>query len=415
MLKKTNKIKIVFVLPLMSARGVEKSLIELLDILSMNKDRLDVTVMLVEKTGDFLNLIPNWVKVEELPIPDDLRIEVNNITYCTDKIKKAIKQMKIGKALGIVYRRKRKIDPSGGLSYSLHELSKTDYYDIAVCYHIHCPFLIRYVEKNIPSKCKIAWIHNDFKTTGFKVKNYRDSFKNYDRIYGVSQQIIDEFIDIIPECKDKTKLFLNIIPKNKIIEKALEYYPDEFVECKRLNLPILLSVGNLTSQKGYDVAVDVAKILKERNVKFKWFVIGDGEDREKIQGDIEAGKIQNEMILLGLRLNPYPYMKGCDLFILTSKHEGFGLVLAEAKALCRPVITTDVAGAREQFVNGQNGIICSHVSTDIADAIENLINSNNKRKLMTNVLREENKINDENPFASNIGLKDFWNIIENLE
>jgi glycosyltransferase involved in cell wall biosynthesis len=271
------------------------------------------------------------------------------------------------------------------------------------------------VEKNIPSNRKIAWIHNDFKTTGFQIQNYRYSFKNYDRIYGVSQQVIDEFIDIIPECKDKTRLFLNIIPKNKIIEKASEYYPDEFVECKLSKKPILLSVGNLTSQKGYDVAVEVAKILKERNVRFKWFIIGDGDDREKIQGEIEKGKIQNEMILLGSKLNPYPYMKECDLFILTSKHEGYGLVLAEAKTLCRPVVTTDVAGAREQFVNGQNGIICNHSATDIADEIEELLNSKDKRELMTLALEDEIKTNNENPFTSNAGLNDFWNIIENIK
>jgi glycosyltransferase involved in cell wall biosynthesis len=78
------------------------------------------------------------------------------------------------------------------------------------------------------------------------------------------------------------------------------------------------------------------------------------------------------------------------------------------------VVTTNVGGADEQFVNGKNGIICSHSVADIANAIEELLSSKDKRDLITLALKEENKINNENPFTSNIGLKDFWNIVEKI-
>ena len=188
----------------------------------------------------------------------------------------------------------------------------------------------------------------------------------------------DEFISILPEYKEKTDIIYNIVPIDEIIERANEEDTPEYNNVSENNL-IFLSVGRLEYQKGYDLAVRVCKKLVEKELKFKWFILGDGSERRKIEKEIENQELQNTMFILGIKMNPYPYFKNCDIYIQTSRHEGYVTTVTEAKVFNRPIICTDVSGAREQIEDGVTGFVVDFNIDEIVEKIYLLSKDNSLR------------------------------------
>lgn len=120
----------------------------------------------------------------------------------------------------------------------------------------------------------------------------------------------------------------------------------------------LLSIGRLDPQKGFDLGIKVAENLYTAGYPIKYYIIGDGWCRSQLEMQIAQSKAaENCVTLLGKQLNPYPYIKACDIYFQPSRHEGFGIAVAEARAFCKPIVVTDFAGAREQLKDGQTGLI----------------------------------------------------------
>ena len=148
-------------------------------------------------------------------------------------------------------------------------------------------------------------------------------------------------------------VFYNVINNQKIIDAAE----------RETNLPYnkqkinILTVGRLTEQKGIDIAVRAAHLLKKRNISFEWFVIGEGRDHKKLLKLIRQKNVEDCFFLLGRKDNPYPYMKNCTLYVQPSRHEGFGLTLFEARLLKRPVIATNLPAFQEQIIDKKNGLL----------------------------------------------------------
>ena len=173
--------KIIFFLPQMLGRGVEKSFLTL--IKKLPKEEYDISVYFVEKRGEFLPLIPKWVHVGEIPMDDTVRFDASHDVSTKNKIIRSLKKGRFAEACGIFYRKAIKKDPLGGFTCVFEKLPKLEgEYDLAVCYHLHNPFLIRYVVKAVNAKKRIAWIHNDFETTGFPIARYENDLLLYDRI-----------------------------------------------------------------------------------------------------------------------------------------------------------------------------------------------------------------------------------------
>lgn len=117
------------------------------------------------------------------------------------------------------------------------------------------------------------------------------------------------------------------------------------------------TLGRLSAEKGQDIIPEVAKLLKDDGIKFKWFLIGDGNLRTRIENDIEQYNLQNYIFLLGTKINPYPYLKESDIFVQTSVYEGECISLQEAKILCLPIVATNFTGTNEQLEAGNLGIV----------------------------------------------------------
>ncbi|MEH6892453.1 glycosyltransferase [Bacillus sp. JJ864] len=164
----------------------------------------------------------------------------------------------------------------------------------------------------------------------------------------------------------------------------------------------ILTVGRITSQKGQDIIPHILMKLKSKGYNIRWYCIGDGESRLKLGSMIKKYDLAEYLVLLGTKNNPYPYIKQCDIYVQPSRHEGYCISLAEARALNKPIVTTDFVGAREQIENGQDGLITRFDESTIYSAIEKLISNkalcamfrSNLNKKSVNTTAEINKIYD---------------------
>lgn len=362
--------KIVFFVQWMLCGGVENALISLsTKLVDMGNE---VTIYVIRKKGDFINKVPKTIQLLEIPMDNQLRNRIPvggtkvTIRECLEKkeylnvIKFSIKH-KLGKT------------PFAELNIRLDQIPDLkEKYDIAVNFHMHSPFLVWYLSERVLADKKFTWIHNDFTTTKYEVQLLKKYLNGVDRFFAVSQKLKDEFLEAVPEYTSKTEVALNIVPVAKIVEKSDAFFPDEYKLSNNNTLKIL-TVGRLEEQKGYDLAVEVCRNLKENGFNFNWYVLGEGTLRNDLIKSIKRNNIEDCFFILGNKMNPYPYFKYCDIYVQTSRHEGYVTTVTEAKLFNKPIITTDVSGAREQIKDGINGEISLISADDITSRLKKLM------------------------------------------
>ncbi len=232
--------------------------------------------------------------------------------------------------------------------------------------------------KNIEKTKKIAWVHNDIKLVfgkGIKarLKNYIDKtvYKKYDLIIFVSKDNQKSFNNVYGN-KFNEKVIYNYIDKDRVLRESKEKINNEIynkaiqkkVNQKNKKDVVLLSVCRLSKQKGLDRLIKIHKRLIDEGINNKIFVIGEGEERNKLEKIIEKYDVSSSFFLLGKIKNPYPYIKMCDIFILASYYEGYGMVIEEAKILNKKIIITETA-AKEAVNNYSNAVIVKNNEEDI--------------------------------------------------
>lgn len=119
----------------------------------------------------------------------------------------------------------------------------------------------------------------------------------------------------------------------------------------------LLSVGRFSEAKNYDNVPDICRRLRAEKLDVKWFLIGFGGDEALIRQRIAEAGMQDHVIILGKRSNPYPYIKACDIYVQPSRYEGKSVTVREAQMLCKPVVVTDYPTAQSQIQHGVDGVI----------------------------------------------------------
>src|SRR5690606_2732521 len=140
-----------------------------------------------------------------------------------------------------------------------------------------------------------------------------------------------------------------------------------------------LSVSRLDKGKGFEEALEAFIEAQNEISNIRWFIIGGGNEEKRIREIINRRKVKN-VKLLGYKKNPYPYMRECDVFFHPSKYEGFGLVIAEAKILNKPILVTNFPGVNGQITNYETGLIVSFEKTDIKRGIVEISKDANLRK-----------------------------------
>ena len=347
--------------------GIEKSLISLVN--SFDKSKYKVTVFLMEYGGELIDEIPKDVSVNIIPSINDTVVK---------RIKRGLKDKDLFQALSIAYysilTKLTKKSYKGAYYYSKILNKPKETYDLAISYYTPLGFPTGYVVNNIKSKKKIAFIHGDmdqYKNIKY-LKNivymYKKYYGKYDKIFCVSKDAQKKFIKYFPTLETKVDIFFNILNNTEIKAKSLECgFNDNFNGIR------IVTVGRLSEEKCQILIPKLVKRLVDDNFNIKWYCIGDGESRKEIENMIEQFNIHKELILLGTQSNPYSFIKNSDIYVQTSKHEGYCITLAEAKLLAKPIITTDFVGAREQIENGKNGIIVNFSEDELYESIKKLI------------------------------------------
>lgn len=226
-----------------------------------------------------------------------------------------------------------------------------------------------FLADKIKADKKASFVHIDYERAGYLPIMDRDSYTRIDRVFAVSNEVQKKFVQIHPECADKTFLFRNIINTWGIRERAQQgpAFTDAYSGYR------LLTIGRLTYQKGYDIAVDAFALLRKRGVDARWYIIGEGPERLAIERLIKEHGVEGGFVLLGERDNPYPYLKACDLYVHATRFEGKSVAVEEAQVLGKPILASDCTGNREQVIPGVDGILFELTAQNLAHELEKLL------------------------------------------
>lgn len=377
--------KILFMCINMNIGGTEKALLNMLN--EIDNSRYDITLFMLEEYGSFLSQIPSYVNIKFLNNYDDIKPFIQDPPQLLAK--KLIKNKKYIKSFNTLISysiSKITKNPKYYYKYILKKYNKLDEeYDIAVAYAGPMDFITYFILNKIKAKKKVQWIHFDITkihfNKAFAIKNY----KKFDKVFVVSEEAKDKLLNSIPLLKEKVEVFFNIMSSDLIkrMSKNDKSFDDKFNGLR------ILTVARLTNQKGQDITIPILKRLLDEGYNLKWYCIGEGINREKYIKQIRSLNIENNYILLGNKLNPYPYMKDCDIYVQPSRFEGYCITLAEARCFNNPVITTNFVGANEQIKHEVTGLICNISEEEIYKALKRLLDDKGLFNNIKNNLEKE--------------------------
>ena len=366
----TDNLRILIMIDSLTCGGAEKSLVSLLPFLA--KRDYDITLMVVKEGGLFERYMPGNINFKVFPYKPtffrrvshslDIRLHCKRKTHGAELYWKNI----------------------GQFFPPLKER-----YDVAIAYQQGFPTF--YIAEKVNAKRKLCWINADLKSAGYSSKFCKPFYEKFDHVAAVSETLKNEIV--IPlYCNDTKRVFtcLDILNEKMIRKMADEYIP--FINSKKWNI---VTVGRLVEPKGYDLAIGAAEILMNKGIDFVWHFVGGGALFDKLQQDIKDKDLQNHVILEGEQINPYPFMKAADIYVQTSRFEGFGMTIGEAKILSRPVISTNFPVVYNQINDGENGIVVEMSASSIAAGVLRLISDDTlRRKLIDAVSAEHNSTAD---------------------
>ena len=341
--------KIIFGITSLTLGGAERVLVDMVNQLS---DTFDITIFTIYGKGELEKSLNNRIKIKRI----------------FDKpYKELTKVEKISIPLKILCFQKQ-----------YYKKYIQGDYDIEISF-LEGPITRLFSTKNRNTK-KIAWIHNDIsKVYGndlkakLKLTIDKRIYNKYEKLIFVSKDNKEVFDIRYPNMKPTEEVIYNYIDPQKVIEKAKEKIDFSF-DNKQMNF---LTVARLVEQKGIDRLIRIHKELIANHFNNKFYIIGDGPEREKLEKLIKDEHLQETFFLLGAKENPYPYIKQANMFCLLSKFEGYGMVLEEAKILNKPIIITNTA-AREAVKNYKNAVIVENDEHEIYNKLKYIIENNTK-------------------------------------
>ena len=353
-----NKPRIFIAMHYMEIGGAETALVGLLN--ALDPARVDVDLFLYDHRGEMMQFIPKWVNL--LP-------QIPKYSVLERPIVELVKRGFWGIAAGRlwakclsqkVYKRSgSKLENNGGLdkmskctSPLLPKINPSMTYDLAIS------FLTphRIVAEKVKAKKKIAWIHTDYTRVWVDAEEELKVWQKYDYVASISGDVTNTFLQVFPSLAPKIVEIENILSPTFVRKRAELEEVDK--EIRHEGAITLLSVGRFSDAKNYDNVPDICKhLINEIKLNIKWYIIGYGGDEALIRQKIKGADMEEHVILLGKRSNPYPYIKACDIYVQPSRYEGKSVTVREAQMLCKPVVVTNYPTAPSQIRSGIDGVI----------------------------------------------------------
>lgn len=342
------KLKMLIAYPAMMIGGSTTSLLSILSLLDYG--RYDVDLLLNRNTGELLDKLPPQVRL----LPPALKYPGRRSGL--------LRRLLSPRYLWVYWQSRRISRRSGVAIHGPQYLEMKDVeffreipdeYDVAVAFleGDRCKFVARHVN----AKRKIAWIHVNYRDSGFDPDYDRSTMAAFDRIVLVSDDCKRAFDEAFPELRERTCVIENILSAEVIRARAAEVC-DYQVPQNRINLVTTCRI-NFRS-KGLDRVISAWSRLSREGVRgLRWHIIGDGCDMPKLRDMIDSAGLQDDIHLLGMQTNPYKFMRAMDLFFLPSRWEGKPMAVTEAFMLGLPALVTEYSSAREQVRDGIDGMI----------------------------------------------------------
>ena len=351
--------------------GAERSLIGLLD--ALDPTEWDTELFLLRHEGELMAHIPAHIRL--LP-------EVPAYTVLARPMKTVLKEghllltatRMLGKVAARRFDKNQDYTESGvSLEYShkftcplMPPIAPEKTYDVAVSFLTPHYF----VAQKVQAKKKIAWIHTDYSRVQVDVASETKMWGAYDRIASISDAVTASFLKTFPALAEKIVLIENILPETLIRQQAEAFAVEDEMPGKGIRL---LSIGRYCTAKNFDNVPEICAKLCASGLDVYWYIIGFGGDEALIQRKIAEAGMQEQVILLGKKDNPYPYIKACDLYVQPRRYEGKSVTVREAQLLGKPVVITRYATSDSQLEDGMDGVIVPMDNAGCAEGIEALL------------------------------------------
>lgn len=388
------KKKILFVSHALELGGAERSLIGLLD--AIDPQQYDVDLFLLRHEGELMAAIPKHVHL--LP-------QVPAYTVLARPMKETLLEGHIlltgarlaGKLAARRVARKNGHPDSGvALEYShkftcpwMPKIQPDKEYDLAISFLTPHYF----VAKKVNAKKKIAWIHTDYSKVQVDIPSETAMWGAYDHIASISSAVTDSFIKVFPSLKEKVVLIQNILPERLVRQQANAFSAE--AEMPEDGSVRLLSIGRFCTAKNFDNVPDICAKLLHMGLDVKWYILGYGGDEELIRQKIIEAGMEEHVILLGKKENPYPYIKACDLYAQPSRYEGNCVTVREAQMLGKPVVITRYATSASQLEDGVDGVIVPMDNAGCAAGIADLLRDPARMAYLSHTCRSRDYSNQQ--------------------
>ena len=363
--------KLLFVINTLGYGGAERAMLDLFE--AIKNESYDISLFVLTGQGELICELPSHIHL--------LNQNYSDISVLTDEgrkqLIKSVLQAGIGKGLfvrrfgylikNLVQMIDQKHVQADKLCWRILADGAPVFpqeYDLAVAYLEGGSTY--YVADHVRAKKKVAFVHIDYVQAGYNRSLDQGCYEKFDRIFTVSDEVKESFLKVYPEYQYKVSVFNNLINRSRIEKMSLEGegYEDHFSGYR------ILTIGRLAQQKRYDLAIETMKLLKQKtDVPVRWYVLGEGELRNKLEGMIRKYGLQNDFILEGVKTNPFPYYRNCDLYVHATGYEGKSIAIQEAQVLGKAVLATDCTGNREQIRPGIDGRLCALDPDVISDEI----------------------------------------------
>lgn len=394
----SRKKKILFVINTLSAAGAEMSFLELLRQIGGEQYEIYLYVLLAQ--GELRSRLPEYVHLlnrhyEERSVlsQSGKRHMIRMVLFSALRRGTFVRELPylIRTFCGMVKRKRILLDKLlwQVLARGADRSPKT--YDLAVAYLEGGSAY--YVADYVQAKSKAAFIHIDYARAGYTRAIDRACYVKYDHIFTVSQEGQEAFLAAYPQLSGKISLFRNPLSRETLVQKSHEPIMDDL--WRTYDGKKLLTVGRLNPQKAYEVAIETMRGLKEAGVRARWYVLGEGDERGRLEALLLEYGLQEDFLLLGAVDNPYPYYADCDLYVHATRYEGRSVAIQEAQALGAAVLASDCSGNREQITDGEDGILVALEPDLIREQIMRLLSDDELRELLGRRAKEKPTIYPE--------------------
>lgn len=369
----------------MELGGAEISLIGLLQALDYSK--YDVDLFIYSHQGELMQFIPKEVNL--LP-------EIPAYAYIERSMKEALLA---GHVRLVLARLKAKwafrqyLKKSGAQNSSaifqyisnavtpiLPSLYQYGEYDLAISFLT--PHNI--VLEKVKAKKKACWIHTDYSTIDVNAEIELPIWSGFDHVVAISDEAKKAFLNVFPSLEHKTMVMENILSSQFVRKRAEEFDISNELAGNHIKL---LSVGRFCEAKNYDNVPYICRRIVGQGINVRWYLIGFGGDEQLIRQKIVEAGVEEDVIILGKKSNPYPYIKACDIYCQPSRYEGKSVTVREAQMLCKPVVVTDYPTAKSQIQDGVDGVIVPMDNENCAKRIAEFIMDDQKQNQIIKYLQ----------------------------